>query len=233
MTASSRQRGLSRSTEDYLKTIYEIEARDGAAQTSAIADALEIAPPSVTGMVKRLSESGLLEHVPYRGVQLTQAGRRTAMRVLRRHRILEKYLTAKLGYDWDSVHDEAERLEHAASDELVERMAMALGNPEFDPHGAPIPAKDGTMKMPEFTALSEIPVGEIAELRLVSDKDSALLRYLRSRGLRLGVVFEVVGRQPFRGPLTIRFTAPPQVEEVVGYELARSLGCVIRGDEVG
>jgi DtxR family Mn-dependent transcriptional regulator len=233
MTALSRQRGLSRSTEDYLKTIYEIEARDGAAQTSAIADALEIAPPSVTGMVKRLSESGLLEHVPYRGVQLTQAGRRTAMRVLRRHRILEKYLTAKLGYDWDSVHDEAERLEHAASDELVERMAMALGNPEFDPHGAPIPTKDGTMKMPELTALSEIPVGEVAELRLVSDKDSALLRYLRSRGLRLGVVFEVVGRQPFRGPMTIRFTAPPQVEEVVGYELAQSLGCVIRGDEVG
>ncbi|MDH3290378.1 MAG: metal-dependent transcriptional regulator [Gemmatimonadota bacterium] len=233
MSALSRQRGLSRSTEDYLKTIYELETRDGAAQTSAIADALAVAPPSVSGMVKRLSDSGLLAHVPYRGVQLTQVGRRTAMRVLRRHRILEKYLTAKLGYDWDSVHEEAERLEHAVSDELIERMAMALGNPEFDPHGAPIPTKDGTVAVPEVTSLSEVPVGETAELRLVSDKDSELLRYLRSLGLRLGVVFEVVSRQPFRGPITIRFAAPPQDEEVVGYELAQSLGCVIRGDEVG
>ncbi len=233
MSALSRQRGLSRSIEDYLKTIYEIEAREGAAQTNAIAEALAIAPPSVSGMVKRLSESGLLEHVPYRGVQLTQVGRRTAMRVLRRHRILEKYLTAKLGYDWDSVHDEAERLEHAASDELVERMAMALGNPEFDPHGAPIPTRDGMVTAPDLIPLSEVEIGEIAELRRVSDKDSELLRYLRSLGLRLGVVFEVVGRQPFRGPVTIQFTAPPHAEEVVGFELAQSLGCIIRGDEVG
>ncbi len=233
MSAVSRQGGLSRSTEDYLKAIYEIEARDGAAQTNAIAEALNIAPPSVSGMVKRLSESGLLEHVPYRGVQLTQVGRRTAMRVLRRHRVLEKYLTAKLGYDWDSVHDEAERLEHAASDELVERMAMALGNPEFDPHGAPIPTKDGILAVPDLTPLSDVQVGEIAELRRVSDKDAELLRYLRSLGLRLGAVFEVVGRQPFRGPVTIRFTTPPHAEAVVGNELAQSLGCVVRGDEVG
>lgn len=110
---------------------------------------------------------------------------------------------------------------------------MALGNPEFDPHGAPIPTRDGIVTVPDLIPLSEVDVGEFAELRRVSDKDSELLRYLRSLGLRLGVVFEVVARQPFRGPITIRYTAPPHAREVVGFELAQSLGCVIRANEVG
>jgi DtxR family Mn-dependent transcriptional regulator len=134
---------LSRSVEDYLKAIYGLCESGDAASTSAIADALDIQPASVTGMVKRLAESGLLEHVPYRGVRLTSSGTREALRVLRRHRILETYLCERLGFSWEDVHGEAERLEHAASDVLIEKMAAALEFPSHDPHGAPIPTRTG------------------------------------------------------------------------------------------
>ncbi len=227
---------FSRSTEDYLKTIYELEMEGSPAQTSAIASALEVAPPSVSGMVKRLSESGLLEHVPYRGVQLTSAGRQAALRMVRRHRILETYLTSKLGYDWDSVHEEAERLEHAVSDELIERMAMALGNPRYDPHGAPIPTNDGEVEERELIALADVRLGSVAELLMVRDRNPEMLRFLTSLGLRPGVVFQVVGRQPFRGPVTIRLTSGTTGkghDEVVGNELARALGCAVVEAEVG
>lgn len=233
MIAEMRTSGLSRSTEDYLKVIYMLQELGGSAQTSAIAERLAIAPPSVTGMIKRLSDSGLLEHVPYRGVQLTRAGRRAALRMVRRHRILETYLTSKLGYDWDSVHEEAERLEHAVSDELIERMAMALGNPRYDPHGAPIPTKDGLIEATEYTALADVDVGSVAEFKEVSDKDPEMLRYLASLGLRPGASFEVVGRQPFRGPVTIRLPGRPPREEVIGNELAQALHCVVHDREVG
>lgn len=233
MIAEMRTSRLSRSTEDYLKVIYMLQELGGPAQTSAIAERLDIAPPSVTGMVKRLSESGLLEHVPYRGVQLTRAGRRAALRMVRRHRILETYLTSKLGYDWDSVHEEAERLEHAVSDELIERMAMALGNPRYDPHGAPIPTKDGLVEATEYTALADVAVGSVAEFKEVSDKDPEMLRYLASLGLRPGASFEVVGKQPFRGPVTIRLPGRPPREEVIGNELAQALHCVVHDREVG
>lgn len=227
------RRTLSPSTEDYLKAVYEAEFRDASASTGAIAEVLGVSRASVSGMLRRLAGSGLLEHVRYRSVQLTPAGRRGALRVIRRHRILETYLAAKLGCDWDSVHDEAERLEHAASDQLVERMALALGHPRYDPHGAPIPSTEGTVERIPLIALSEVPVGDMAELCLVSDHDAGRLRFLASLGIRLGASFEVVGRQPFRGPVTIRFTASPGREQVIGHELAASLGCRVRGEEVG
>jgi len=135
MSALLHEPPLTRSVEDYLKTIYHLSDQGGFASTSDIASRLAVAPPSVSGMVKRLSEAGLIEHVPYRGVQLTSQGRRAALRMIRRHRLLEVYLTERLGYDWDGVHDEADRLEHAVSDELIERMAAALGQPRYDPHG--------------------------------------------------------------------------------------------------
>jgi DtxR family Mn-dependent transcriptional regulator len=236
MSADRRPSGYSRSTEDYLKAIYELESEGRPAQTSAIAEALDVAPPSVSGMVKRLSEAGLLEHLPYRGVRLTRSGRRAALRMMRRHRILETYLTSKLGYGWDSVHEEAERLEHAVSDELIERMAMALGYPEYDPHGAPIPSKDGEIEEPQdLVLLSSVPVGQMAELRMVSDRDPELLRYVASLGLKLGVAFEVIGRQPFRGPTAIRLVAAPGREprdQVVGHELAERLRCLVLEGEV-
>src|SRR6266576_631911 len=146
---------LTRSVEDYLKSVFHLTNQGGFATTSDIASMLEVAPPSVSGMMKRLSETGLIEHVPYRGVQLTAQGRRAALRMIRRHRILEAYLTQHLGYDWDGVHSEAERMEHAVSDDLIERMAGALGNPRYDPHGEPIPTAAGDIEEVELLRLSE------------------------------------------------------------------------------
>jgi DtxR family Mn-dependent transcriptional regulator len=217
---------LSRSTEDYLKAVYGLGGEAAAVQTSAIAEALDVAAASVSGMLKRLAEAGLIEHVPYRGVVLTDDGRRAALRVVRRHRILESYLVTRLGYDWDSVHDEAERLEHAVSDGLIERMAHALGNPAYDPHGAPIPTTAGDVEQLHPVPLTEVPRGRTAELRLVSDKDPERLRYLRSLGLDLGTRFTVGDHQPFRGPVTIVIEGREPL--VLGYELARSLGCAVQ-----
>ena len=135
MNAGVAREPLTRSVEDYLKAIYTLSPEGRPASTSDIAHRLELSAPSVSGMVKRLSEQGLLEHVPYKGVQLTEEGRRAALRMIRRHRILETYLVARLGFGWDTVHEEAERLEHAVSDTLVERMAEALGNPGAGPPG--------------------------------------------------------------------------------------------------
>jgi DtxR family Mn-dependent transcriptional regulator len=225
--------GLTPSTEDYLKAIYRLGLEGAPAQTSAIAEALGIAPPSVSGMVKRLSESGLVEHVKYHGVTLTRSGHRAAIRIIRRHRVLETYLATKLGYDWDSVHEEAERLEHAASDELIERMAMALGNPQYHPHGAPIPTKDGAMETPDCVPLTDIAVGELVELRMVSDKNPERLRYLSSLDLKPGISFVVLSRQAFCGPINIRLAGSSSQEHVIGFELARSLFCDVLGNEAG
>jgi len=228
MSAVAAPSNLSRSTEDYLKAIYGLGAEGGPVQTSAIADVLDVATASVSGMLKRLAEARLLQHVPYRGVQLTPAGRDAALRVVRRHRVLESYLTSQLGYDWDSVHDEAERLEHAVSDELIDRMARALGNPLYDPHGAPIPTRSGEIKETNHVPLTEIDVGVRAEFRMVSDRDAERLRYIASLGLTLGSEIEVVDRQPFHGPVTIRVRG--SATQIIGHELAASLRCeLVRG----
>jgi DtxR family Mn-dependent transcriptional regulator len=221
--------GLSRSIEDYLKGVYELGGESAPVQTSAIAELLEVSPASVSGMLKRLAEAGLLEHERYQGVVLTDEGRRTAVRVVRRHRVLESYLVTMLGYDWDSVHEEAERLEHAVSDRLIERMAQALGNPAYDPHGAPIPTSAGDVEELNAVPLADVRVGAVAQLRVVSDKDPERLRYLRSLGLEVGTTFEVVDRQPFDGPVTIRVSGRKPL--VLGNELARALGCTVRGRE--
>jgi len=218
---------LSRSTEDYVKAIFTLAAEAGIAQTSAIAEVLGVAPPSVSGMIKRLSEAGLVEHVPYRGVRLTARGRQTALRMLRRHRILESYLVAHLGYDWDTVHDEAERLEHAVSDVLVDRMAEALGNPRFDPHGAPIPSREGGLEVVDLVPLSAFDVGTRGELRRVGDEDPERLRYLAALGLKPGIRFRVTARQPFQGPVTVEIGGDTPRDEVLGYMLAQSLRCAV------
>src|SRR5256886_5753560 len=179
---------LTRSVEDYLKAIYHLSNQGGFAATSDIAAMLEVAPPSVSGMVKRLSETGLIEHVPYRGVQLTAQGRRAALKMIRRHRILELYLVQHLGYDWGGVHAEAEQLEHAVSDDLIERMASALGQPLYDPHGDPIPTAAGEIEEAELVALAEAPVGLKFELRQVGTQDSGRLRYLAEQGLTPGIL---------------------------------------------
>jgi DtxR family transcriptional regulator, Mn-dependent transcriptional regulator len=210
--------------EDYLKTIYQLSAGGEPVGTSAIAERLGIAPGSVTGMLKRLGQQGLIDHERYQGASLTDKGRREAIRMIRRHRILELFLVEVLGYTWDQVHEEAERLEHAASDDLVDRMAHVLGDPEADPHGHPIPPAGAPFRPADLPNLADLQVGERAVLRRVSDEDPEALRYLARLNLIPGVRLQVLERMPLRGPLRIQVE---DVEEVIGLELAARL-CVER-----
>ena len=193
------QRALSRSVEDYLKAIFGISSGGDPASTSAIADVLDVQPASVTGMVKRLAEAGLVEHVPYRGVRLTDAGERAALKVLRRHRVIESYLCELLGYEWDDVHVEAERLEHAASDELVERMATILGSPSHDPHGSPIPTPAGEIDAPKLATLADAARGTRVRIREVRDEEADRLRSMAADGLVPGVTVLVDWAQDVDG----------------------------------
>ena len=214
--------------EDYLKAIYKLSHEAAAASTSSIAGRLGVAAPSVTGMLKRLSEQGLVEHVPYYGARLTEDGTEAAVRTIRRHRVLELFLVEVLGYTWDRVHDEAERLEHAVSDELIERMAQVLGEPELDPHGDPIPSASGRMNERRYPALHEVGAGVRAVLRRVSDKDPEMLRYLAELGLVPGALLEVLECAPFNGPLRVRVQG---TERIVGSELASSLQVEIESEQ--
>ncbi|HEY2065862.1 MAG TPA: metal-dependent transcriptional regulator [Gemmatimonadaceae bacterium] len=203
MTARPLPQTLSGPVEDYLKVIYDLERVGQPAFTNHIADRLAISPASVSGMVRRLADLGLITHEPYRGVRLTGDGRRAALRTLRRHRILECYLTEVLGYAWDGVHVEAERLEHAASEELIERMAAALGDPVHDPHGAPIPTRDGRVEEPMLRTLAEAGRDEQVRVRRVLDEDAPRLRYLAELGIRPGALVRVLDKAPFDGPITL------------------------------
>jgi DtxR family Mn-dependent transcriptional regulator len=227
MNAVVQHESLTRSVEDYLKALYRLSAPGRTASTSEIAQRLELSPASVSGMVKRLSEQGLLEHVPYKGVQLTPDGRRAALRMLRRHRLIEAYLVAFLGYTWDTVHEEAERLEHAVSDTMIKRMAAVLGHPAVDPHGDPIPTSDGDIHEPASIPLSEVPAGSSVEVRQVEESQPDRLRYIASVGLRPGVHLTVVDRQPFHGPITIEVAGQTHV---IGNELGRVVRCVTGED---
>ena len=221
MTAARSLRDLTAPVEDYLKAIYELEAAGGPAGTNEIAAVLHIAAPSVSGMLRRLARQQLVTHEPYRGVQLTRAGRRAALRTIRRHRVIEAYLTRALGYPWDLVHDEAERLEHSASDELIDRMAAAIGEPATDPHGAPIPARDGTLVAePALSTLAELGEGDPARIARVSDRDGERLRYLATLGITIGAQVEVVSREPYEGPIDVRIGSR---RRVIGAELARDI----------
>lgn len=203
MTARALPQMLSGPVEDYLKVIYDLERVGQPAFTNHIADRLAISPASVSGMVHRLADLGLITHEPYRGVRLTEDGRRAALRTLRRHRILECYLTEVLDYSWDTVHGEAERLEHAASEELIERMAAALGDPVHDPHGAPIPTRDGRVEEPALRTLAEAGRDEQVRVRRVLDEDALRLRYLAELGIRPGALVRVLDKAPFDGPITL------------------------------
>jgi DtxR family Mn-dependent transcriptional regulator len=203
VTTTPAQQTLSGPVEDYLKAIYDLERGEQPAATNDIAERLAISPASVSGMVRRLADQGLITHEPYRGVRLTEDGRRAALRTLRRHRILECYLTEVLGYPWDRVHDEAERLEHAASEELIERMADALGDPAHDPHGAPIPSREGVVEPSASRSLGDAVPGERVRVRQVMDDDAERLRYLAELGIRPGAVIRILDRAPFDGPITL------------------------------
>jgi len=212
---------LSASAEDYLKAIYAIGKAQGPVTISALAERLGITPPSVSGMVRRLAEQKFLVHEPYHGVTLTELGRHKALETLRRHRVIETYLAAILGYSWDRVHAEAERLEHAASDELIDRMAEALGEPTTDPHGAPIPTRDGLVDETTYRPLDSLELEESGRIMRVIHEDAAILRYLDELDLRPGVEVRVKARAPFGGPITVevygsrKYVAPSLAAQVL------------------
>ena len=204
MTSVKAVTALTAPVEDYLKVIFELEASGGVAGTNEIAAELGVAPPSVSGMIRRLAEQGLIAHERYRGVRLTKAGRRAALRTIRRHRVIEAYLTTALGYPWDRVHDEAERLEHAASDELIDRMAAAIGEPTTDPHGAPIPTRDGTLDEPPLVTLAAVDVWHAraaCNASAIATPSSCAIS--PSSGSRRDRQVEVLSRAPFDGPISL------------------------------
>ena len=206
--------------EDYLKAIYDLERQGAPAETNAIADRLRIAPASVSGMMRRLVDQGLITHERYHGARLTAAGRKAALRTIRRHRVIEAYLTEALGYSWDRVHDEAERLEHAASDELIDRMAEAIGEPATDPHGAPIPTREGTLEEREAVTLASLEPGASARVERVSDESSERLRYLAELGIVPGAKVHVTAREPFGGPIALSVGG---AQRTIGPELAAQI----------
>ncbi|HEY3729537.1 MAG TPA: metal-dependent transcriptional regulator [Solirubrobacteraceae bacterium] len=198
----------SSAVEDYTKAIYALEARihEGqAVSTTALAGRLGVTAASASGMVKRLGELGLVTHEPYHGVVLTEAGRRIALEVIRHHRLLELYLVESLGVPWDRVHQEAEVLEHVLSEELEELIAAKLGDPTRDPHGDPIPSRNLTIEETPTESLQSLEAGTRGRFTRVSDADPEMLRYLADRGIAPGDELEVVERQPFGGPLFVRF----------------------------
>jgi DtxR family transcriptional regulator, Mn-dependent transcriptional regulator len=212
---------ISASVQDYAKAVYALEARKGAAvSTTELAERLGVTPGSVSAMVRKLGEVGLVEHVPYHGVKLTSEGRRVALEVLRHHRLLELFLAEELGMSWDRVHAEAEVLEHVLSEELEELIAARLGDPTIDPHGDPIPTVEFGIEERATCSLDEMAAGAVGRFVRVSDSDPEMLRYLAERGIALGDRLEVVDRQPFGGPVFVRFG---EREHAIGGALARAM----------
>ena len=202
----AKQDSISAAVEDYAKAIYALQVELGGPITNnALAERLGVSAASASNMVKKLDSLGLVEHLPYHGVELTPAGRRVALEVLRHHRLLELYLAQSFGVTWDRVHDEAEVLEHHISEELEELIAAALGNPTHDPHGDPIPTRDLQMVEEPAATLDSLEPGQCGQLTRISDHDPEMLRYLAERGIAPGDEFEVVDKQPFGGPLFVRF----------------------------
>lgn len=206
--------------EDYLKAIYALTTSGEGATTSHIAQRLGVASPTVSGMVKRLEADQLVARAGAGAISLTPAGEREALRVVRRHRLLETFLAEVVGVPWDEVHDEAEILEHALSDRLEERIDALLDHPSYDPHGDPIPSRDGHHTEDWADPLDATPPGARFRVERVSDRDSAALRYLASLGIRPGVVLEVGEREPFGGP---QWVTVADERLALGQQLARLL----------
>ena len=213
--------GFSATIQDYAKSIFELQTRSaGAVSTNALAERLGVTPASASGMVRKLDELGLVTHHRYKGVLLTAEGRRLALEVIRHHRLLESFLATSLGVPWDRVHDEAEVLEHVLSEELEELIAAKLGHPTHDPHGDPIPSVDLKLEERPSESLAALDAGARGVLVRVPDSEPEMLRYLSQRGIAPGDAFEVIERQPFDGPLFVRFGSDVHV---LGGSLARAM----------
>jgi len=190
--------------QDYLKAIFVILEQEDRATTSAVAQRMSVAPASVTAMIKKLSRLKLITYEPYQGVRFSHAGEKAALEIIRHHRLLERYLSEALGVPWERVHDEAEKLEHALSEDLEERIATMLDHPDVDPHGSPIPTREGEIRRPRTRRLSTVDAGETVTVVEVDDRDSDLLIYLGKLRLYPGAVVQVAAVEPFDGPLLLK-----------------------------
>lgn len=211
---------ISRAVEDYLKTIYQFTGDQERVSTSKLAREMNCTAASVTNMLQKLSDLKLVKYEPYQGVELTSAGRKVALEILRLHRLLELYLAEVLGYSWDKVHAEADRLEHVVSEEFEEKIDAALGHPSVDPHGDPIPTKEGHVETPSSRTLWEASDGETVKISRVSDRDPEVLRYLAKIGIFPDVELSVVRKAPFNGPVHIELN---RKEHSLSEELARQI----------
>ena len=207
--------------EDYLKTIYTLAQEESPVSTSRIADAREVKPASATSMIKRLANLKMVDYEKHYGVTLTPSGEKLALEVIRHHRLIELYLMEALGFSWDEVHEQADILEHVISEKLEERIAAALNYPEFDPHGDPIPAKDGSITAIDVELLSAVPSGSTVWVRrIIDDANSELLRYLAEMGLTPGTAVTVQSVAPLEGPLTLQIADETRV---IGRNVAASV----------
>ena len=225
--ATAQGTGQSNAIEDYAKSIYSLQQRagGGAVTTNALAERCGVTPASASAMVKRLAEHGLAIHEPYHGFRLTSAGERLALQTLRHHRLLELYLAEHLDVPWDRVHEEAEALEHVLSEYLEARISAKLGHPTHDPHGDPIPTPDGEIEEGQTTSMQSLEPGASGVFVRVSDSDPAMLRYLSERGISPGDRFEIVAKEPFGGPLSVRFG---EDEHMLGGDLTRAMRAEVR-----
>lgn len=214
---SDTERLLSPAVEDYLKAIYKLQQESAAASTNDIARKVKTSPAAATKMLKHLAEMNLVLHTPYYGATLTEAGMQVALEIIRHHRLLELYLHKALGYSWDEVDAEAEKLEHHISEEFEERINRMLGNPETDPHGDPIPTREGTIAPYRGTSLADAQPEQTLVILRVRDSNPEALRYLARIGMTLGVVVEVLSREPFNGDLKLSVDG---VVQSVGQDLA-------------
>ena len=192
-----------RSTEDYIKNIYKLQREGEKVTTSALAESLQLSDPSITDMIKKLSDRGFVRYTPYKGVELTMDGTSMAMKILRRHRLWEMFLVRHLGYTWDQIHDEAERLEHVTSDLLEQKLDELLGFPRIDPHGDPIPSVDGRLDHPPFTALTSCDAGDVVHVLRVSDAEPRILQHATRLGVGLHTRLVVREKMPFDGSMTL------------------------------
>ena len=220
-TSEQRHNLNHQAIEDYLKTIYMLAQEESPVSTSRIAEAREVKPASVTSMIQRLAKLNMVDYEKHYGVTLTDTGEKLALEVIRHHRLIELYLIEALGFTWDEVHEQADILEHVISEKLEERIAAALNYPLFDPHGDPIPTKEGLITQIDARPLASIKAGsDIKVKRILDDSNSELLRYLADLGLTPGAEVLVVEVAPFQGPITIEVDGE---KKVIGQRVASTI----------
>ncbi len=219
---------ISQAMEDYLKAIYKLLEFGEQVSTSALAEHLGVTPASVTNMCKKLAELNLLVYEPYQGVKFTPSGEKLVLEVVRHHRLIELYLAEALGVPWDRVHEEAEKLEHVISEDLEDRMAAALGDPQFDPHGAPIPSRSGILTPQQSYCLTDMTAGTDMVVVEVDDGNPELLRYLGQLGIYPGTEIRLITQSPFNGPLTLKISGQ---EHSLGYQAAKAVRVAVQANK--